>query len=84
MLDKSYIPVIPVRCVYASSQRCVLQTSACSSVPVHGLPMSDGRGLSQCLYRLLIPPPQLTEQLPHDPHVDQPPSFETQFTCLNK
>ena len=45
-------------------------------LPEHSLPPLDGAGLLQVLVRSCCPPPQVAEQLDHEPQLDQPPFTE--------
>ena len=51
-------------------------------LPEHSLPPLDGAGLLQVLVRSCCPPPQVAEQLDHEPQLDQPPFTEKRITRI--
>lgn len=63
-------------CVYCVvlGQLCVLQVCVAVENPVQSLPPYCGAGFVQERILVWIPPPQVTVQVPHDPHDAQNPS----------
>ncbi len=61
-----------------TGQSCLLQESESLDSPGHFLPSYCGRGLLHTCVRVLVPPPQVVEQIAQGDHGPQAPSTTRQ------
>jgi len=71
------IQIFKLRCLPGHGFIKQALVSCCE--PGQSSPLLAGKGLSHFLVRVLVPSPQVTEHVFHDPQNDHPPSTENNY-----